>query len=269
MSATPAPGDAFNPFLLFNGVWLPNGLLERTDLSPGAKLAYARLCQFAGRDGRAYPSIATLGRKIGIKQSRARELVAELEKAKLIARRPAPGKTNRFVFLWQEWIGTPRRDPGGATESRRGGHRDSGGEETQGRDSPPEAAPLGGTPHNNGSLFAEPEQEISHDHASTKPRRGKRLDADWQPPAEAWDFGRSLGLDEREVADELDRFRDYWIAKPGKDGRKLDWCATFRNWLRRTADDRGRGPGHAGGSRGRRDRPGPASVFAAVNRILD
>ena len=67
MSATPAPGDAFNPFLLFNGVWLPNGLLERTDLSPGAKLAYARLCQFAGRDGAAYPSIATLGREIGVK----------------------------------------------------------------------------------------------------------------------------------------------------------------------------------------------------------
>lgn len=28
------------------------------------------------------------------------------------------------------------------------------------------------------------------------------------------------------------RFRDYWTAKPGKDGRKLDWLATWRNWVR-------------------------------------
>jgi hypothetical protein len=27
-------------------------------------------------------------------------------------------------------------------------------------------------------------------------------------------------------------FRDYWIARPGKDGRKLDWFATWRNRVR-------------------------------------
>lgn len=26
-------------------------------------------------------------------------------------------------------------------------------------------------------------------------------------------------------------FRNYWIAKPGKDGRKLDWPATWQNWV--------------------------------------
>ncbi|BAP87277.1 phage protein [Burkholderiales bacterium GJ-E10] len=28
------------------------------------------------------------------------------------------------------------------------------------------------------------------------------------------------------------RFADYWRARPGKDGRKLDWAATWRNWCR-------------------------------------
>lgn len=28
------------------------------------------------------------------------------------------------------------------------------------------------------------------------------------------------------------RFSDYWRAKPGKDGRKVDWFATWRNWVR-------------------------------------
>jgi len=28
------------------------------------------------------------------------------------------------------------------------------------------------------------------------------------------------------------RFRDHWIAQPGAKGRKLDWFATWRNWVR-------------------------------------
>ena len=28
------------------------------------------------------------------------------------------------------------------------------------------------------------------------------------------------------------KFADYWHAKPTKDGRKLDWFATWRNWVR-------------------------------------
>jgi hypothetical protein len=38
---------------------------------------------------------------------------------------------------------------------------------------------------------------------------------------------------------ETERFRDHWVSKAGKDGRKLDWVATWRNWMR-TADDRAR-----------------------------
>ena len=27
-------------------------------------------------------------------------------------------------------------------------------------------------------------------------------------------------------------FRDYWVAQPGQKGRKADWEATWRNWVR-------------------------------------
>ncbi len=230
MSATPEPGELFNHFLVFNGAWLPNGLLERTDLSPGAKLAYARLCQFAGQDGLAYPPIATLGNEIGVKERRAWELVAELEEARLIERRPTAGKTNRFVFLWQQWIGTPRQDPAAPAGSRRPPRQDPAGEETQGRDLNQEAPHLESPPHDgNGSLFAEPDEETSHEHGSKRPRRGSRLERDWRPPPDAWDLGRELGFSDAEIADQLDRFRDHWIAKPGTHGCKLDWAATFRN----------------------------------------
>lgn len=31
----------------------------------------------------------------------------------------------------------------------------------------------------------------------------------------------------------FDGFKDYWLGKAGKDGVKLDWLATWRNWIRR------------------------------------
>lgn len=31
---------------------------------------------------------------------------------------------------------------------------------------------------------------------------------------------------------ETEKFRDFWAGKPGKDGTKLDWDATWRNWIR-------------------------------------
>jgi hypothetical protein len=39
------------------------------------------------------------------------------------------------------------------------------------------------------------------------------------------------------VVDATERFIDYWRAQPGEKGRKMDWVATWRNWLRREEDD--------------------------------
>lgn len=45
-----------------------------------------------------------------------------------------------------------------------------------------------------------------------------------------------------------DQFLDYWVAKPGKDGTKLDWEATWRNWVRREKGPQGaRAPAPGGG----------------------
>lgn len=49
---------------------------------------------------------------------------------------------------------------------------------------------------------------------------------------------------------ETARFRDHWVAKAGKEGRKLDWIATWRNWMR-TAEDRARPRERAGAAPGR------------------
>lgn len=57
------------------------------------------------------------------------------------------------------------------------------------------------------------------------------MPADWvlPPDWESWAEAERQDLDITSVACQ---FRDYWVAKPGKDGRKLDWHATWRNWVR-------------------------------------
>ncbi|MFI2577722.1 hypothetical protein ACH5AJ_36615 [Streptomyces rochei] len=55
---------------------------------------------------------------------------------------------------------------------------------------------------------------------------------------------------------ETEKFRNYWSAKSGKDATKVDWPATWRNWMLRAADDR-------------RGRPGGAGVATGANRHTD
>jgi len=62
---------------------------------------------------------------------------------------------------------------------------------------------------------------------------GTRLAEDWQPSDADIGFARSLDLKDDEIRNEADKFRDFWISKPGAGGRKADWPATWRNWIRR------------------------------------
>lgn len=97
----------------------------------------------------------------------------------------------------------------------------------QGEKASPFEAPS--KPH--ASQEQEQEQEQDIDAPSAKSPRGTSLSSDWSLP----DDWKTWALSERpdlEVNSVADSFRDYWIAKPGKDGRKTDWKATWRNWVR-------------------------------------
>jgi len=73
--------------------------------------------------------------------------------------------------------------------------------------------------------------------AAPRVGKGSRITGCWAPDSADWHFAiAELG---GEGADrELAKFRDYWIGKPGAGGLKLDWQATWRNWVRKAADDR-------------------------------
>ncbi|WP_019221600.1 DUF1376 domain-containing protein [Bartonella senegalensis] len=64
--------------------------------------------------------------------------------------------------------------------------------------------------------------------------RGCRLPADFEPD---YDFAIAEGLPPERIKIEIAKFRDFWKAKAGKDARKTDWQATWRNWVRKKIED--------------------------------
>lgn len=62
--------------------------------------------------------------------------------------------------------------------------------------------------------------------------RGTRLPADWRPSPEDQDYCKKQRPDLR-LSEVATNFYDYWIAQPGSKGRKADWSATWRGWVRK------------------------------------
>jgi len=96
----------------------------------------------------------------------------------------------------------------------------------------------------------EPKHNPNHkpltNNHKQKESRGIRLPDDWHPSAEDTAFCKQNRPDLKpsEVAQ---RFYDHWIAQPGVKGRKVDWSATWRNWVRNEKQGHG---GSANGSAG-------------------
>lgn len=76
---------------------IPNDILRRTDLSHGAKLCCARLIQYAGKDGQAFPKLATLGEELGMSPRAVQRFLMELENKKLvISQQRGRGQSNIY-----------------------------------------------------------------------------------------------------------------------------------------------------------------------------
>jgi uncharacterized protein YdaU (DUF1376 family) len=108
---------------------------------------------------------------------------------------------------------------------------------------------LGGRPRKNKDLETNPEitqtvsknnpditlttnqEPLTNNHSiGAKAPKAKRLDVD-SLPTEWLEFCKTTRADLEPTA-VFDQFRDYWIAQGGQKGAKLDWFATWRNWVR-------------------------------------
>ena len=80
---------------------------------------------------------------------------------------------------------------------------------------------------------AIPETERETETKKEKKTLGKRLASDFSFPKEWEDFCQQT-RPELSPVKTFDQFKDYWIAQAGQKGVKLDWFATWRNWVRST-----------------------------------
>jgi hypothetical protein len=84
----------------------------------------------------------------------------------------------------------------------------------------------------------KPETETEREKTRASANRGTRLAADWELPDDwvsdalsikpHWDHSKANAV--------ACGFRDYWVGVAGAKGRKSDWRATWRNWVRNERD---------------------------------
>ena len=117
---------------------------------------------------------------------------------------------------------------------------------------------------------AIPETETERETETKKSRsatRGSRLPANWVPNKELADWSKAErpDLDLRKV---LEEFRDYWASVAGSNGVKLNWDATWRNWVRKQKAERQTFAQQAADV-ARMTTPPPPNQDAALKQIME
>lgn len=149
-----------------------------------------------------------------------RKAMAELEACGYIVRRNVQGSDGRWSnqsVVHDTPVSPGPENPFPVTENPRRN-------ESPGPEKP--------APENQGrNRTTDKEQPTTSLRSVVPPKRGSRIDPSWMPTPEL------IGQMQAEcptidLQAEHRKFIDYWISKPGRDGTKLDWPATWRNWIR-------------------------------------
>lgn len=219
--------------------------------SPTAKLVLIKLADNADDDGVCFPSQTTIARHCELSTDSVSRHVKKLETLGLISvrRERVNGVKQRNIYTLNLRDGYPQNAARVPAESREGTRRESKRVPAESRSNLPDITTI------------EPKE-------STPPRSAgaSRLDQNFHPPNDWIDFALTEGFSQTEAQREADKFRDYWIAQPGAKGRKLDWFATWRNWVRRAGD--GRKPSSSG-QRGYHGPADPVEIGSEIIRQLE
>ena len=227
----------------------------KTDMPTGRKFVLLALCDNANDQGECYPSIQRIAGKCSMCERAVQGHLADLEQAGMVVRDIRRGRSTLYRINPRRFCTPAENAPPQILHP-----------------TPAESAPITVTEplskpslnrqrvraHENGDDGGPPEnKKPKRLHATT----ATRISPDWNPTDDDIEFATSAGIEPQDIPAIADRFRDYWLAKPGIDGTKLDWPATWRNWIRREVVG-GHGGGSAGGSR--RGRRTSADAFAEL-----
>jgi uncharacterized protein YdaU (DUF1376 family) len=87
---------------------------------------------------------------------------------------------------------------------------------------PPVVPPSGGNP---------PQQTAKPVRGKRDRVNGTRLSPEWNPTQEDLAYARSKGLSDKAIEDQAERFRNHWVSSSKSNAVKLNWHATFCNWI--------------------------------------
>jgi uncharacterized protein YdaU (DUF1376 family) len=122
-------------------------------------------------------------------------------------------RADKEIQQYKEFAEAGKR--GAAKRWGKGGNTPPNGEAI----SPPNATPIATNNH----------KPITNNH--NKEQRGSRLANHFSFPKEWAEFCQQT-RPELHPTRTFDQFKDYWVSQAGQKGVKLDWFATWRNWVR-------------------------------------
>lgn len=96
----------------------------------------------------------------------------------------------------------------------------------------PKQAPSKSVPDKDKDKDTSTYVEGEASQAPPTPKKGHRIPEDWMPDNELVATMNSECPNVNQQAEHR-KFVDYWSSQPGAKGVKLDWRATYRNWIRR------------------------------------
>jgi biotin operon repressor len=226
--------------------------ISRDGLHPTQKLTLMALADcHNGQTGECFPSQDTLARIVNVSRATINRALDELEQRGLITRVTVRGIDGRQQRTRYEL-------------HFRAGNAVS---QNETRDTVARVSPMHETVSHPCDSNLEVNRENPPSPSGKTPPRGSRLPEDWTPTDEQIAYARQKGMTDEQIERTAADFADYWIAKPGKDGRKADWNRTWQRWVRTEIDRRG--PARLGNGRGGDPRQiaRNAAAIAAARRM--
>lgn len=189
--------------------------------STAAKLVLISLANYADVNGLCWPSQSTIAGEVEMAPRTVRRVMADLEARGIIKReerrRPDGSRSSDAVTLLG-FTQAANLSGGGDTVSG-GADRVSGGGDTE----------SGHEPSNN---HQGTNKSLSGSMRSEK--KATRLPEGWELPTAWFDDGYEQNLPDSEIIEQAERMANWSRGSP-KNGAKLDWRATWRNWIKREA----------------------------------
>lgn len=192
-------------------------------LTSTQKLVLLSLADQANDDGVCWPSAATTAKRTGLFDRSVRRTIAELEALGFLSRKFQTGKPTFYQLN-----PCPTDTPVAKTPVRKTRPPLSHRPQPLSEESMTPVTGVNITVSNHQEPSVEP-KDLVVAKATTK---GTRLPVDWALPKELGNWALEQGLNKQQVILEGEKFRDHWIAQAGAKGRKADWPATWRNWVR-------------------------------------